>query len=453
MCLGDYLNTSSQSVYGSFCIAVSTEGFQLRRDIASRYRYGIGPRGSPGLLFTLGDRPKPPAKPKSSASPLQGIQLPATARSFSPISQRTCPCPTNTDNGKPRRQPEYVAPIAPAKPTIALRPRSSTNRPQDDTESRSHLWSSGLRLLQTLVTVQLDVTEQDFIRMCKTLLLKRVQDVYKRERNVRPEYHVRLARTIIMLSPWAELLYAIGVYYSAACGIFVHIVQPPPPAEPEPWWTVDPVFVMKLNKEMGRLQHLSHYLQELPPSNGRTTNSSSYSWRLPQKFCAIERHGNGQAQTRDTHSETTRQGADGTDRQTDDGGLSGLELGEFKRATRKAGNTIVRGKTEEARDRFKESRNRYVRELRNRKKAAWRQVLTGVQQDTWGLGYKILRGKLRRRVNLKDNLAGMLRLYIRIGRSSFVFGALGLVRIKSGNRQPIRGDLWYNIEVDRPLLH
>ncbi|KAK6616794.1 hypothetical protein RUM43_015061 [Polyplax serrata] len=92
--------------------------------------------------------------------------------------------------------------------------------------------------------------------MCHTLLLKQVQDVYERESNARPEYYVRLARTIIMAAPWAELLYSIGAYHSGASGIFVHVVQPARPAEPEPWWTVDPTLVMKWNREMGRLQHL-----------------------------------------------------------------------------------------------------------------------------------------------------------------------------------------------------
>ncbi|KAK6621282.1 hypothetical protein RUM43_011588 [Polyplax serrata] len=122
------------------------------------------------------------------------------------------------------------------------------------------------RQLEALVTVQHGITEAEFIRMCQTLLLKRVQDVYERERNVRPEYYVRLARTIIMSAPWAKLLYSLGAYHSGACGIFLHIVQPPRPTEPEPWWTVDPTLVMKWNREMGRLQHL-YLMREYPSPN------------------------------------------------------------------------------------------------------------------------------------------------------------------------------------------
>lgn len=55
--------------------------------------------------------------------------------------------------------------------------------------------------------------------------------------------------------------------------------------------------------------------------------------------------------------------------------------------TRTARNIVIREKTEDAKDRFKEARNKYVRELRNARKTAWRQVLTGVQQDTWDTKY------------------------------------------------------------------
>ncbi|KAK6616787.1 hypothetical protein RUM43_015086 [Polyplax serrata] len=70
---------------------------------------------------------------------------------------------------------------------------------------------------------------------------------------------------------------------------------------------------------------------------------------------------------------------------------------------------MVREQTDAVRDRYRTRRNKYVRELRRSKKETWRQVLTGVQQNMWGLGYKILRGRLRRKAVGICRLEGGMR--------------------------------------------
>ncbi|KAL1447175.1 hypothetical protein WDU94_015608, partial [Cyamophila willieti] len=59
-----------------------------------------------------------------------------------------------------------------------------------------------------LTTVELDINEDNFIRMWKTLLLKRAQDVHERAKHVRPANHIRLSSQIICPAPLADLAYS-----------------------------------------------------------------------------------------------------------------------------------------------------------------------------------------------------------------------------------------------------
>lgn len=48
-----------------------------------------------------------------------------------------------------------------------------------------------------IVNADLPITRDNFIRMWKTLILKRVQDVYGKEKHVRPANFIRLERSIL----------------------------------------------------------------------------------------------------------------------------------------------------------------------------------------------------------------------------------------------------------------
>lgn len=109
--------------------------------------------------------------------------------------------------------------------------------------------------MQQLVSVDLLLTRAQYIRVNKTLLLKRVQDVYEKEKSVRPDHYIRIARNIRMLAPLAETLSAIGAYHSNADDVLYHVVQPDLPAQPPEWWNVDPALIVLWNQMMGRMAH------------------------------------------------------------------------------------------------------------------------------------------------------------------------------------------------------
>lgn len=87
------------------------------------------------------------------------------------------------------------------------------------------------------------ITQADFLRMSRTLLLKRLQDLVEGTTGIRPENAIRLARTITVPQPLGELLYALGYYYSQWNGIRYELRPTPQPAQPEPWRQVDPAIV------------------------------------------------------------------------------------------------------------------------------------------------------------------------------------------------------------------
>lgn len=117
--------------------------------------------------------------------------------------------------------------------------------------------------LEQLVNVNLPITRDEFIRVYKTLLLKRVQDVYEKEKLVRPDHYVRIARNIQLPAPLAETLSAIGSFHSAADGMIYHAVQPARAANPENWWAVDNDLILNWSKAIGRLSH-QYVMSEFP---------------------------------------------------------------------------------------------------------------------------------------------------------------------------------------------
>lgn len=121
------------------------------------------------------------------------------------------------------------------------------------------------QLLQ-LSNVALGITRNNFIRMWKTLILKRVQDVYEKQTHVRGEHFVRLDRGISLPAPLADLLYSLGSYHSNATG-HIHQIEPPArPANPQEWWALDAPIVRTWNQTIARLAPL--YTMKEYPSQG-----------------------------------------------------------------------------------------------------------------------------------------------------------------------------------------
>lgn len=88
--------------------------------------------------------------------------------------------------------------------------------------------------------------------MWKTLILKRVQDVYTKVTKVRPTHYVRFDDMITVPAPLGDLLYSMGSYYNREEGILYTPTQPAQPATPEDWWTVDSTIVRQWNTTMKR---------------------------------------------------------------------------------------------------------------------------------------------------------------------------------------------------------
>lgn len=117
--------------------------------------------------------------------------------------------------------------------------------------------------LSQLTTVDLPITRANYIRMWKTLILKRVQDVIERQRLVRPEHYVRLARTIQLPAPLADLLYSLGQFHSRQNGIVYQVAQPARPDPPETWWAIDHNIVQQWIQTHARFQHC-YVMREFP---------------------------------------------------------------------------------------------------------------------------------------------------------------------------------------------
>lgn len=112
-----------------------------------------------------------------------------------------------------------------------------------------------LQLVQ-LTSLDLPITQDEFVRMWKTLLLKRCQDVFEMERSMRPDHFIRLNRNIAVPAPLADLLFAIGSHHCPADGVIYEMIPPDRPAAPPNFWTTDAAIVANWQLACNRMQHL-----------------------------------------------------------------------------------------------------------------------------------------------------------------------------------------------------
>lgn len=123
--------------------------------------------------------------------------------------------------------------------------------------------------LQQLSTTPLPITRDEFIRMWKTLMLKRVQDVYEQEYLTRPENYIRINRGILMPAPLADALHALGSFDSTHTGRLHNIVQPARAANPENFWNVDNAIVRRWIQTVNYAERA--YVMKEYPSQRETT--------------------------------------------------------------------------------------------------------------------------------------------------------------------------------------
>lgn len=114
-----------------------------------------------------------------------------------------------------------------------------------------------------LVDTELEITEAQFARMWKTLLLKRCQDVYEKEKYRRANHFVRLGAQMLVPAPLGDLVYSIGQYHNVAEGVVYDVNPPAQAAQPEDWWTVDANICNAWTRTMRRMQK-RYVMREMP---------------------------------------------------------------------------------------------------------------------------------------------------------------------------------------------
>lgn len=123
-------------------------------------------------------------------------------------------------------------------------------------EAQETLATATYQQMLQLTSLDFPITQQNFVRMWKTIILKRVHDVYEMEKHRRADHYLRLNRNLMLPAPLADLLYSLGQWYNDVEGIMYHMVPPTRAADPEPWWTLDNAIFSAWNQTVNRMQHL-----------------------------------------------------------------------------------------------------------------------------------------------------------------------------------------------------
>lgn len=119
------------------------------------------------------------------------------------------------------------------------------------------------RQLVQLTSVDLPITEAEFVRMWRTLMLKRAQDIFEMETGQRADNYIRLSRVIPVPATLGDLLYSLGSFHSAANGVRYFLHPPARPAQVPDWWQIDPAIIENWMTTMGRFSR-SFIMREFP---------------------------------------------------------------------------------------------------------------------------------------------------------------------------------------------
>lgn len=118
--------------------------------------------------------------------------------------------------------------------------------------------------MRTLLREDLSITRANFITLWKTVLLKRVQDIYEFEYKLRPQHYVRLNRSLELPAPLADLLSALGQYTSVAKGYKFNLSSPAQPVDQIPaWWATNANIIAAWDATMAQLNG-QYQLKEYP---------------------------------------------------------------------------------------------------------------------------------------------------------------------------------------------
>lgn len=90
------------------------------------------------------------------------------------------------------------------------------------------------------------ITMENFTRVIRTLIVKRLQDILEYQNGVRPTGALALARVLDVPQPIGELLYNMGPYYCQLNGKqYYYDLVAKPNADVPTWWTIDPTLLGK----------------------------------------------------------------------------------------------------------------------------------------------------------------------------------------------------------------
>lgn len=125
-----------------------------------------------------------------------------------------------------------------------------------------------------LLSIDPDVSRDEFVRMWKTIILKRAQDIVYLQSAAPAPDTINLAKTILMPAPLADLLDRMGYFHSARLGFMFHLVPPVKPTKPKKskdkekkekedeeveipdWWRVNNDITRRWMIYMGRVKRL-----------------------------------------------------------------------------------------------------------------------------------------------------------------------------------------------------
>lgn len=121
--------------------------------------------------------------------------------------------------------------------------------------------------LESLVTIDLAITEDQFIQVFKTLAYKRVQDVITMQTGTRPANYIRFLRALRLPAPIADFYDALGTFTSARLGMIFHLAAPEVPKTNRPaWMTLDQNLLSLFDRTVSRFKEL-YTLKPFPDTN------------------------------------------------------------------------------------------------------------------------------------------------------------------------------------------
>lgn len=114
--------------------------------------------------------------------------------------------------------------------------------------------------LEQLSAIALPMDEVSFVRMWRTLIRKRVQDVFELEKHRRTEHFIHVKPNLPVPAPLAIF------NHRRALGTVFDMILPARPAVPQLWWTLDNAILDHWGLITARMNTL-YMMKEFPAKN------------------------------------------------------------------------------------------------------------------------------------------------------------------------------------------